>query len=66
MGLIEKKESVNAEDIKKDLLNVIDYLADYEESGLTSEQVMSCQKQPRSSNDTSETILQLTRSLISS
>ena len=40
MGLIEKKESVNAEDIKKDLLDVIDYLADYEESGLTSEQVM--------------------------
>ena len=40
MGLIEKKESVNAEDIKKDLLDVIDYLADYEESGLTSDQVM--------------------------
>ena len=31
MGLIEKKESVNAEDIKKDLLDAIDYLADYEE-----------------------------------
>ena len=40
MELIEKKESVNAEDIKKDLLDVIDYLADYEKSGLTSEQVM--------------------------
>ena len=39
MGLIEK-ESKNVEDIKKDLLDVIDYLADYEESGLTSEQVM--------------------------
>ena len=37
---MRKKESVNAEDIKKDLLDVIDYLADYEESGLTSEQVM--------------------------
>ena len=39
MGLIEK-ESKNVEDIKKDLLDVIDCLADYEESGLTSEQVM--------------------------
>ena len=39
MGLIEK-ESKNVEDIKKDLLDVIDYLADYEESGLTPEQVM--------------------------
>lgn len=40
MGLIEKKENKSSEDMKRDLLNVIDCLADYEESGLTSEQVM--------------------------
>lgn len=40
MEQIEKKEYENFEDIKKDLLDVIDCLADYEESGLTSEQVM--------------------------
>ena len=40
MGLIEKKESERVEDIKKDLLDVIDSLADYKDSGLTSDQVM--------------------------
>lgn len=34
MGLIEKKENKSSEDMKRDLLNVIDCLADYEESGL--------------------------------
>lgn len=40
MGLIEKKENKSSEDMERDLLNVIDCLADYEESELTSEQVM--------------------------
>lgn len=40
MGLIEKKEIESVEDIKKDLLDVIDCLADYKDSGLTSDQVM--------------------------
>ena len=40
MGLIEKKENKSVEELEKDLIDIIACLDAYEESGLTSEQVM--------------------------